>query len=47
MLGFGNVDPSKCGVPDSFYGDFLQISVKAPGRARGELEITYLDDEMR
>lgn len=23
------------------------ISVKAPGRARGELEITYLDDELR
>ncbi|KAJ4964815.1 hypothetical protein NE237_016664 [Protea cynaroides] len=23
------------------------ISIKAPGRARGELEITYLDDELR
>lgn len=29
------------------YCNLLQISVKAPGRARGELEITYLDDELR
>ncbi|XP_004485506.1 probable plastid-lipid-associated protein 4, chloroplastic isoform X2 [Cicer arietinum] len=26
---------------------FNQIPVKAPGRARGELEITYLDEELR
>lgn len=25
----------------------LQIPIKAPGRARGELEITYLDEELR
>lgn len=24
-----------------------QIPIKAPGRARGELEITYLDEELR
>ncbi len=29
------------------FGLFLQISVKMPDRARGELEITYLDDEVR
>lgn len=33
------------------YFDFFKIggliSVKAPGRARGELEVTYLDDELR
>ncbi|XP_062175874.1 probable plastid-lipid-associated protein 4, chloroplastic isoform X2 [Alnus glutinosa] len=26
---------------------FNQIPIKAPGRARGELEITYLDEELR
>ncbi|XP_020528764.1 probable plastid-lipid-associated protein 4, chloroplastic isoform X2 [Amborella trichopoda] len=26
---------------------FNQIPIKAPGRGRGELEITYLDDELR
>lgn len=25
----------------------LQIPIRAPGRARGELEITYLDEELR
>ncbi|KAA8536527.1 hypothetical protein F0562_029005 [Nyssa sinensis] len=25
----------------------LEIPIKAPGRARGELEITYLDEELR
>jgi len=25
----------------------MQIPIKAPGRARGELEITYLDEELR
>ncbi|RVW29892.1 hypothetical protein CK203_108026 [Vitis vinifera] len=25
----------------------LKIPIKAPGRARGELEITYLDEELR
>ena len=25
----------------------VQIPIKAPGRARGELEITYLDEELR
>jgi len=47
MLSFGRGDLSKCGIPDYFYGNLLQISVKAPGRARGELEVTYLDDELR
>jgi hypothetical protein len=29
------------------FGLFLQISVKMPERAWSELEITYLDDEVR
>jgi hypothetical protein len=28
------------------FGLFLQISIKMPEQARGELEITYLDDEV-
>lgn len=31
----------------SYHGVLAQIPIKAPGRARGELEITYLDEELR
>ncbi|KAG0555364.1 hypothetical protein KC19_12G164400 [Ceratodon purpureus] len=45
-----NLDPvnsKKVIVNFDFFKIGGLISVKAPGRARGELEITYLDDELR
>ncbi|CAM6100220.1 unnamed protein product [Calypogeia fissa] len=41
------VSGSKVIVNFDFFKIAGLISVKAPGRARGELEITYLDDELR
>ncbi|CAM6089747.1 unnamed protein product [Calypogeia fissa] len=41
------VSGSKVIVLFDFFKIAGLISVKAPGRARGELEITYLDDELR
>jgi hypothetical protein len=45
-----NLDPvnsKKVIVNFDFFKIAGLISVKAPGRARGELEITYLDEELR
>ncbi|XP_020221394.1 probable plastid-lipid-associated protein 4, chloroplastic isoform X1 [Cajanus cajan] len=42
------LSPRKVAVKfDTFKIGGIQIPIKAPGRARGELEITYLDEELR
>ncbi|KAL3701436.1 hypothetical protein R1sor_019458 [Riccia sorocarpa] len=41
------VSSSKVVVNFDFFKIAGLISVKAPGRARGELEVTYLDDDLR
>ncbi|XAR53125.1 hypothetical protein NMG60_11021538 [Bertholletia excelsa] len=41
------LNPRKVAVKFDFFKIGGLIPVKAPGRARGELEITYLDEELR